>query len=336
VRTARLAVEHYKNQGAGAGAGRQIRLACPPPRAHHSDGVDSRPQRQRSLPVVKVRGGTRSKRFAPRNNCSRAAQGNDGCARSGTLGGLCCRPAAGVWRRFGGYESVLPGAIRRGGGCCAAQGRERKRPTGNVVAPVFGIAVAVAALGLLGAYIGRVALATPVRYVIAFRPILMGVYRLEMDSRSAAEPKHFVGGWAARSEPDCCFARHRDRQNSRACPSFAAYKQSFICGGLLLFLYGIGDGFPLMLVGTAAGRCAEADRLQPFPELNRPHSRRLARPARLLFALASLNGVSSPRRSPGRETPNPLGVSPPVIPRCACVPFENSDHFILLEPRATA
>jgi hypothetical protein len=63
-----------------------------------------------------------------------------------------------------------------------------------VVALVFGIAVAVAALGLLGAYIGRVALATPVRYMIAFRPILMGVYRLEMDSRSAAEPKAFRRG----------------------------------------------------------------------------------------------------------------------------------------------
>lgn len=35
--------------------------------------------------------------------------------------------------------------------------------------------------------------------------------------------------------------------------SFAAYKQSFVYGGLLLFLYGIGSGLPLMLVGTVAG-----------------------------------------------------------------------------------
>ena len=35
--------------------------------------------------------------------------------------------------------------------------------------------------------------------------------------------------------------------------SFAVYKQSFIYGGLLLFLYGIGNGLPVMLVGTAAG-----------------------------------------------------------------------------------
>lgn len=35
--------------------------------------------------------------------------------------------------------------------------------------------------------------------------------------------------------------------------SFAAYKQSFLYGGLLLFLYGIGNGLPLVLVGTTAG-----------------------------------------------------------------------------------
>lgn len=35
--------------------------------------------------------------------------------------------------------------------------------------------------------------------------------------------------------------------------SFAVYKQSFIYGGLLLFLYGIGNGLPVMLVGTASG-----------------------------------------------------------------------------------
>jgi cytochrome c biogenesis protein CcdA len=35
--------------------------------------------------------------------------------------------------------------------------------------------------------------------------------------------------------------------------SFAAYKQSFLYGGLLLFLYGIGNGLPLVLVGTTTG-----------------------------------------------------------------------------------
>ncbi|MBL8238484.1 MAG: sulfite exporter TauE/SafE family protein, partial [Bryobacterales bacterium] len=33
--------------------------------------------------------------------------------------------------------------------------------------------------------------------------------------------------------------------------TFAAYQQSFLYGGLLLFIYGIGSGVPLLLVGTA-------------------------------------------------------------------------------------
>jgi hypothetical protein len=35
--------------------------------------------------------------------------------------------------------------------------------------------------------------------------------------------------------------------------SYTAYKQSFVYGGLLLFLYGLGTGLPVALVGTAAG-----------------------------------------------------------------------------------
>lgn len=35
--------------------------------------------------------------------------------------------------------------------------------------------------------------------------------------------------------------------------SYAAYKQSAIYGGLLLFAYGIGNGLPLVLAGTASG-----------------------------------------------------------------------------------
>src|SRR5260370_32815328 len=65
------------------------------------------------------------------------------------------------------------------GACCGAKQQRVKRPFGNALAFVLGIAVAVALLGLLAVYIGRVAvMATPVRYLIAFLPILVGVYRL--------------------------------------------------------------------------------------------------------------------------------------------------------------
>jgi cytochrome c biogenesis protein CcdA len=49
--------------------------------------------------------------------------------------------------------------------------------------------------------------------------------------------------------------------------SFAAYKRSFIYGGLLLFACGLGNGLPLVLVGTASGdvlRRLEGSRFEHF------------------------------------------------------------------------
>lgn len=62
--------------------------------------------------------------------------------------------------------------------CCSTRGQTIKRPFGNAVSFVLGIAVAVASLGVLAAHIGCVAvMGTPFRYAIAFLPIFMGVYR---------------------------------------------------------------------------------------------------------------------------------------------------------------
>jgi cytochrome c-type biogenesis protein len=62
--------------------------------------------------------------------------------------------------------------------CCGVQHPRMAQPTtGNAIAFVMGVAFAVAALGALAAYLGRVAvMASPVRYAIALLPILMGVY----------------------------------------------------------------------------------------------------------------------------------------------------------------
>jgi cytochrome c biogenesis protein CcdA len=85
------------------------------------------------------------------------------------------------------------------GMCCAVQGQQMvKRPFGNALAFVLGIALAVAALGLLAVSIGRVVvMATPFRYAIAFLPILMGVCRLGWIRLPLMVPKAFrpgVGG----------------------------------------------------------------------------------------------------------------------------------------------
>lgn len=66
------------------------------------------------------------------------------------------------------------------GSCCLGQeSTSIRRSFGNALAFVFGVAVAIAALGLAAAYVGRITqIATPVKYLIALIPIPMGVYRL--------------------------------------------------------------------------------------------------------------------------------------------------------------
>lgn len=143
------------------------------------------------------------------------------------------------------------------GACCGVQGQGMKRRVGSVVAFVLGIAVAVAALGSVAAYIGRVAvMGTPVKYVIAFLPILMGVYRLGWIRLPKMTPKAFrpgLGGAFGTGLLLSLIIGPCGTPVLASVLSFAAYKQSFIYGGLLLFLYGIGNGLPLVLVGTAAG-----------------------------------------------------------------------------------
>ena len=141
--------------------------------------------------------------------------------------------------------------------CCCVQGRAIKNPLGNAAAFVLGIAVAVAGLGLLAVYIGRVAVtATPVKYAIAFIPILMGVYRLGSIHSPLMTPKALqrgVGGAFGAGLLLSLIIGPCGTPLLASVLSFAASERSFLYGGLLLFLYGIGNGLPLMLVATAAG-----------------------------------------------------------------------------------
>ena len=144
------------------------------------------------------------------------------------------------------------------GACCGStQQQTLKRPLGNAIAFVLGIAVSVALLGSLAAYIGRMAVvATPFRYAIALLPILMGVYRLGWIRLPKMAPKAFrpgLGGAFGTGLLLSLIIGPCGTPVLASVLSFAAYKQSFLYGGLLLFLYGIGNGLPLVLVGTTAG-----------------------------------------------------------------------------------
>lgn len=144
------------------------------------------------------------------------------------------------------------------GCCCPVQGQAAiHRPFFNAVAFVLGIAISVALLGSLAAYIGRVAvLATPLRYAIATLPILMGVHRLGWIHLPLVTPKSFRPGITGAFGTGLMLSLIIGPCGTpilASVLSYAAYKQSAIYGGLLLFAYGIGNGLPLMLAGTASG-----------------------------------------------------------------------------------
>ena len=145
------------------------------------------------------------------------------------------------------------------GACCSGQGQAEVKTSiaGHAAAFVLGIAVAGAALGLLAVYIGRAAaIATPFKYAIAFLPILMGVHRLGWIRLPLGIPLTFRPGLGGAFGTGLLLSLVIGPCGTPVLASllsFAAYKQSFLYGGLLLFLYGIGNGLPLMLVGTTAG-----------------------------------------------------------------------------------
>ena len=140
---------------------------------------------------------------------------------------------------------------------CGVQEQTSKRPFRNAVALVLGVAISIALLGSLAAYMGHIAvIAAPIKYAIAFLPILMGVHVLGWIRLPLMKPKAFRQGFSGAFGTGVLLSLVIGPCGTPVLASvlsYAAYKQSFLFGGILLFAYGIGDGLPLVLVGTAAG-----------------------------------------------------------------------------------
>jgi len=151
--------------------------------------------------------------------------------------------------------ALYPAAV---GSCRSVQEQQTlRRSFINSIAFVLGIAVAIAVLGSIAAYIGRVAdIGSWVKYAIAVIPIVMGIYRLGWLNVPNFSPKAFqpgVGGAFGTGLLLSLVIGPCGTPVLASVLSYAAYKQNLIYGGLLLFLYGLGTGLPLVLVGTAAG-----------------------------------------------------------------------------------
>lgn len=141
--------------------------------------------------------------------------------------------------------------------CCGMRQPRKTEPTRNAIAFVVGVALTVSALGVIAASIGRLAvLASPIRYAIAMLPILVGVYYLgwvRLPGLGLKTPSPGLGGAFGAGLLLSLIIGPCGTPMLASVLSFAAYKQSLVYGGVLLFVYGLGTALPVLLVGTAAG-----------------------------------------------------------------------------------
>ena len=143
--------------------------------------------------------------------------------------------------------------------CCAPAHNQRRR---LALAAFFvaGAALSTSALGIVAALFGRAMgqLGTPVLYVIALIPMLMGFQllgwiklpfggRLGLRIASSAGTSLVAGMILAVAMSPC------GTPILAGILSYVAYKQNIVFGAVLLFAYGFGSSAPVALLGSTAG-----------------------------------------------------------------------------------
>lgn len=143
--------------------------------------------------------------------------------------------------------------------CCAPGSTNTEHPWRRVVAFVLGAALAMSCLGLFAALAGRVMgqFGASMRYAIAAVPLVMGLHllgflRLPLGSVPARiAPSNLAGAFG-------CGILMSVAVSSCSTPvlasvlSYVAYRGNVLYGAILLFVYGLGVGTPLLVFGTAA------------------------------------------------------------------------------------
>lgn len=150
--------------------------------------------------------------------------------------------------------------------CCAgACDTSAPRRSGmNAVAFVIGTATATAMLGVIAALAGRTleGFGGWIRYVVALVPIVMGAHllglvRLPMPRGLGQLRARGVAGAFASGLLLSLVIGPCGTPALAAILSYAAYRGSVPFAALLLFVYGLGNGLPLVLAGLASGRMTE-------------------------------------------------------------------------------
>lgn len=147
--------------------------------------------------------------------------------------------------------------------CCATRGERMRAAFGASMAFVAGIALATTILGVAAALAGHTmtGLGGGWRYVIALVPLAMAVHllgwvRIPLPLLGARGPRQgargaFLAGLALSFVLAPC-----GTPVLASVLSYAAYQGSVPYGAVLLFLFGVGAGLPVLLIGTAAGGLA--------------------------------------------------------------------------------
>jgi len=150
--------------------------------------------------------------------------------------------------------------------CCSATGRP-SLALRNVGCFVAGTASATTVAGISAALAGHalVALGKGPRYALAFVPLLMGLHllgwlRVPVPARALS---HTAAGLVGAFFAGACISLVIGACGTpvfAAILSYAAYTGNVTFGGALLFMYGIGNGLPLLAVGTGVAQLTRGTR----------------------------------------------------------------------------
>lgn len=143
--------------------------------------------------------------------------------------------------------------------CCTRANAGVRVAASRAAAFVAGTALATTSLGIVAAMAGHAAatIGRGPRYALAFIPIVAGLHllggiRLPLPPIRARQATTalaaFVAGLFLSLVVGSC-----GTPVLASILSYAAYRGSILFGALLLFVYGLGSGLPLLLLGTAAG-----------------------------------------------------------------------------------
>lgn len=148
--------------------------------------------------------------------------------------------------------------------CCASRAEGALTTVRNALAFVAGMAAATALLGIVAALAGQAltGLGGWITYAVALVPLLMGLHllgwlRLPLPSSGVNVRVRGVGGAFIAGLLLSLVLAPCGTPLLASVLSFAAYKKSIAYGAALLFVYGVGAGVPVLLVGTAASGLAQ-------------------------------------------------------------------------------